>query len=107
MPGDLDATAARLYTGFLRRTHLCLPVDLADIVVEELEAALGVDRLGGGDRRAYHTVGGLVLAGLGRVPQPGDRFEHAEHGFEVVAMEGRRIGQVRVAPLRATRLGQR
>lgn len=41
MPGDLDAAAARLYVEFLRRTHLCLPVDLADIVIEQVEAALG------------------------------------------------------------------
>ncbi len=41
MPGDLEAAAARLHAEFLRRTHLCRPSDLADVVVEELEAALG------------------------------------------------------------------
>ena len=41
MPGDLEVAAARLHTEFLRRTHLCQPSDLADVVVEEIEAALG------------------------------------------------------------------
>jgi serine phosphatase RsbU (regulator of sigma subunit) len=37
---DLEAAAVRLYTGFLRRTHLSQPSELADIVVEELVAGL-------------------------------------------------------------------
>ena len=40
MPDDLEAAAVRLYNEFFRRTHLCQPSDLADIVVEEVEAAL-------------------------------------------------------------------
>ncbi|CAA9314631.1 MAG: Stage II sporulation protein E [uncultured Nocardioidaceae bacterium] len=40
MPEDLEAAAARLYAEFFRRTHLCEPSDLADIVVEEVESAL-------------------------------------------------------------------
>jgi Stage II sporulation protein E (SpoIIE) len=38
---DLEAAAARLHAEFLRRNHLCQPSELADVVVEELEAALG------------------------------------------------------------------
>jgi len=38
---DLDTSAARLFEGFLRRTHLSRPSELADVVVEELEDALG------------------------------------------------------------------
>jgi len=41
MEGDLDSSAARLFEGLLRRTHLSLPSDLADVVAEEAEAALG------------------------------------------------------------------
>src|SRR3954453_17679118 len=39
--GDLNSSAARLFEGFLRRTHLSLPSELADVVAEEAEAALG------------------------------------------------------------------
>ena len=38
---DLDSSTARLFEGFLRRTHLSLPSELADVVAEEVEAALG------------------------------------------------------------------
>ena len=39
--GDLDSSTARLFEGFLRRTHLSRPSELADVVAEEAEAALG------------------------------------------------------------------
>jgi hypothetical protein len=38
---DLDSSTARLFEGFLGRTHLSLPSELADVVAEELQAALG------------------------------------------------------------------
>jgi serine phosphatase RsbU (regulator of sigma subunit) len=41
MPTDLDAAAARLFTEFLRRTHLSHPDDLADVAAEVAEQALG------------------------------------------------------------------
>lgn len=41
MDGTLDAVMARLFEGFLRRTHLSRPSELADVVAEEAEAALG------------------------------------------------------------------
>src|SRR3954454_19111113 len=39
--GDLNSSAARLFEGFLRRTHLSRPSELADVVAEEVEAPLG------------------------------------------------------------------
>src|SRR3954451_16474907 len=39
--GDLNSSAARLFEGFLRRTHLSRPSELANVVAEEVEAALG------------------------------------------------------------------
>src|SRR4051794_40956139 len=39
--GDLSSSAARLFEGFLRRTHLSRPSELADVVAEEVEAAPG------------------------------------------------------------------
>ena len=41
MQHDLEATAVALLSSFLRRTHLSHPSELADIVVDELEDALG------------------------------------------------------------------
>ena len=50
---------------------------------------------------SYHTVAGLVLALLQRVPQVGDRIVFGGWLFEVMEMEGRRVARVRAPPLRA------
>lgn len=48
----------------------------------------------------YVTVAGLVLDRLDRLPdQPGDRIDIAGRTFEVTAIEGRSISQVRIGPL--------
>ena len=47
----------------------------------------------------YHTVGGLVMARLGRVPHVGDRFSFAGLRFEVLDMDRHRVDKVLVATL--------
>lgn len=44
---------------------------------------------------SYHTLGGLVLALLQRVPRPGDRIVFGGWLFEVLEMDGRRVEKVR------------
>ena len=46
---------------------------------------------------AYHTIGGFVMARLGRVPKAADHFEWGGMKFEVMDMDGRRIDKVLVA----------
>ena len=48
-------------------------------------------------KRLYHTVAGLVLEKLGRLPQPGESFTYEGWRFEVVDMDGRRVDKVLVA----------
>jgi putative hemolysin len=48
---------------------------------------------------SYHTVGGLVMARLGRVPRTGDTFEFAGLRFEVLDMDRHRVDKVLVALL--------
>lgn len=43
---------------------------------------------------AYHTVAGLMLALLQRVPREGDRIAHAGWRFEIIDMDGRRVDKV-------------
>jgi putative hemolysin len=43
---------------------------------------------------AYHTVAGLMLALLERVPREGDRIVHSGWRFEIVDMDGRRVDKV-------------
>jgi putative hemolysin len=55
----------------------------------------------------YHTLGGLAMAALGRVPRTGDVFERRGHRFEVVDMDGNRVDRVlvsRTAPPPGSRL---
>ena len=46
---------------------------------------------------SYHTLAGLVLALLQRVPRTGDRIVFAGWLFEVIAMEGRRVERIRAS----------
>jgi len=45
------------------------------------------------------TIGGLVLARLGQVPEPGDQVTADGHRIEVAAVDGTRISAVVVQPL--------
>jgi putative hemolysin len=66
--------------------------------LEDLEHALDLDPLRAEERRQFRTVGGLVMARLGRVARVGDRFAFAGLQWEVTEMDGRRIDTVRVRP---------
>ena len=44
----------------------------------------------------YETLAGFVLAHLGRIPEPGDGFEHEGWGLEVMELEGRRVATIRL-----------
>jgi putative hemolysin len=48
------------------------------------------------------TLGGLVMASLGRIPTAGDRFEWKGLALEVVDMDGHRVDKVLVMPLAAS-----
>ncbi|HKY95024.1 MAG TPA: hemolysin family protein [Kiloniellales bacterium] len=65
--------------------------------IDELGFTIGIDGLGKGT--TYHTVAGLVLHHLGRMPRVGATLEHRGFRYEVVDMDGRRIDKVMVTPL--------
>lgn len=45
----------------------------------------------------YQTVGGFVMAMLGRVPRAGDKFEWDRWSVEVMDMDGRRVDKILLA----------
>jgi putative hemolysin len=46
------------------------------------------------DRQHYHTLGGLAMLALGRVPRTGDVFERGDYLFEIVDMDSNRVDRV-------------
>ncbi|HEV8508853.1 MAG TPA: hemolysin family protein [Gemmatimonadales bacterium] len=50
------------------------------------------------DDSDYTTIGGLLFGRLGRLPKVGDRVNLQGATFEIVEMDGRRVGRVRVWP---------
>ena len=48
------------------------------------------------DKSHYHTLGGLAMVSLRRVPRTGDVFERGRYRFEVVDMDGNRVDRVLV-----------
>jgi CBS domain containing-hemolysin-like protein len=51
----------------------------------------------------YDTVGGMVFGRLGRLAKPGDTVEVEGYRFQVTAIDGRRVSQVRVQRTRPPR----
>ena len=60
--------------------------------VDEIKARLALPDLPA--EGSYHTLAGLLLALLRRVPRTGDRIVFGGWRFEVAAMEGRRVARV-------------
>jgi len=60
--------------------------------LEDVSAAVGVDL----ETEGVDTIGGLVYARLGRIPNEGDKVELPDAVVEVVSMRGRRVLKARV-----------
>jgi putative hemolysin len=67
-----------------------------DAMMRTLEAEA---LLAEGDREHYHTLGGLAMLALGRVPHTGDVFVRGEFRFEIMDMDGNRVDRVLVSRL--------
>jgi putative hemolysin len=53
--------------------------------------------LPGGDPESYHTLGGMVMNALNKIPQSGDAFGWKNFSFEVLDMDGQRVSKVRIS----------
>jgi putative hemolysin len=62
--------------------------------IREVNRLLGLDL----DDADFTTIGGLLFGTLGRLPKQGDRVTVKGATFEIVEMEGRRVGKVRAWP---------
>ena len=53
--------------------------------------------LPGEDPDSYHTLSGMAMSVLNKVPQQGDVFEWKNLRFEIVSMDGQRVGQMKIS----------
>ncbi len=77
-------TVRKLPTGNLLLSGLALIADVEDATGAELA------------EEDYDTVGGFIMARLGRIPRVGDRVDVPGYQFRVMAMDGRRVDRVLV-----------
>ena len=60
--------------------------------------SLDAPSLGEQDEAAdYHTIGGLAMAALGRIPRTGDVVERGDLRMEIVDMDGNRVDRLLVS----------
>ena len=89
--GELGAAGPSESTPAVKRHDGSLLLD-GMMPSDELKARLDLPDLP--REGTYHTVAGLMLALLQRVPKEGDRIAWAGWRFEVVDMDGRRVDKV-------------
>ncbi len=88
---DLDEAAAALE----RQEDGSWTVD-AFIDIRQLSTAIGHDLVD--DANRYSTLAGYILSQLGHLPKAGDVLETEDLRFEVLSLEKRAIGKVRISP---------
>ncbi len=64
--------------------------------VHQVRSLLKLGPLPGEEAGDFETLGGFLMASLGRIPEVGDTFDWDNRRFEVVDMDGRRIDRVLV-----------
>jgi putative hemolysin len=69
------------------------------IPIPELKDRLALKTVPEEDKGRYHTVSGMFMLLLGRVPETSDRVEWGGWMFEVVDMDGKRIDKVLATPV--------
>lgn len=94
--GELPAAAGD-DPSIVERQDGSLLVDGA-VEIAVLERRLAVELLAEDERSHYHTLGGLAMFVLGRIPRVGDTFDREGVGFEVVDMDGNRVDRLLVTP---------
>lgn len=93
--GELPADASEAVGAFTSRADGSWLVD-GSAAMEEVTTHFAMDNLPEEEAGAYRTIGGFVMARLGRVPKTADEFEWGGMKFEVMDMDGRRIDKVLV-----------
>jgi putative hemolysin len=96
--GDIPMPDEAEEADIIRREDGSWLVD-GKVLADELKELLQVSELPFEDENLYQTLGGLVMASLGRIPKSGDHFEWSGFRLEVVDMDGHRVDKVLIKAL--------
>lgn len=100
--GNLPSEDVNQEADIIRRDDGSLLVDgLLD--TDRLKDALDLSELPDEESGDYHTVSGLIMSTLGRVPKTADHFDWQGFRFEVVDMDRNRVDKVLIIPPAAAR----
>lgn len=69
---------------------------------EDLRELLVLSELPGQTEHDYHTIAGMVVVNIGRIPKVGERIDFAGWRFEVVDLDGARVEKLLVSRLENT-----
>ena len=67
--------------------------------IDEFEEIFRISSLPNEERGYFQTLGGFIMAYLGRIPTSGDHFEWNALRFEVIDMDGFRVDKILVMPV--------
>lgn len=96
--GELPGDASEADGPFVQREDGTWLVD-GSAAMDMVSAKFQLPTLPSEEAGSYHTVGGFVMARLGRVPETADTFTWGDVRFEVMDMDGRRVDKVLVTLL--------
>lgn len=92
--GDIATTEAAGDQDMVQRDDGSWLVD-GDVGLEHLKSVLDIDGdLPGESSHNFHTLGGLLMHVLGRIPATADRIEVEGWRFEVMDMDRNRVDKV-------------
>jgi len=97
--GDLEPEGARHDARAVRRDDGSWLLD-GELPAHEARLLLEISSLPGEDEGDFETLGGFIMARLGRIPATGDAVRSAGYRFEVVDMDGNRVDKVLVDQVR-------
>lgn len=69
--------------------------------IDDLKEVLNIPKLEGEELGDYQTLGGFIMARMGRIPSEGEYFNWGGFRFEVVDMDGMRVDKVLIIPAKS------
>ena len=98
--GDLGDEGEAANSDAVKRVDGSWLVDGAMTLDRFREVFTDAPKFPGEDDGDYRTLGGFVMAELGRIAAVADRVSHAEYTMEVLDMDGKRVDKLLVSPPR-------